>query len=196
MASRATADAARVFACGVPMAHDEWSVDDIYRHLVGLRGPQRALPELVTALHSGRLLLTMRVHDIYDGRVTWRRELAAHWNLGVALVDGKAKLVVTRALVGFNESTFTIPGWRVLRLWPKSPSVKAENECWAWLEVLAKGHPDRPPKPNRSCGRKPSGGGRGSPSAPSIADGGASSKRAPAGRALGARSDKSLHPRR
>jgi hypothetical protein len=132
------------------MAHDEWSVDDIYRHLVGLRGPQKALPELVTALRSGRLLVTMRVHDIYDGRVTWRRELAAHWfrdYFGVALVDGKAKLVVIRALVGFHESTFTIPGWRVLRLWPKSPSSEAENECWAWLEVLAKGYPDRPPKP-------------------------------------------------
>jgi hypothetical protein len=75
--------------------------------------------------------------------------LAAHWfsdYLSLQLVDGEAKLVAARALVGFHESEFTVPARRVRQLWPKSPSAKAANECWAWLEQLAKDHPDRQPQ--------------------------------------------------
>ena len=83
--------------------------------------------------------------------VTWRGELAAHWfsgYLNLHLVEGAAKLVPARALVGFHESEFTVPARRVRQLWPKSsPSAKAEADCWAWLEQIAKDHPDRQPKP-------------------------------------------------
>jgi hypothetical protein len=134
------------------MADDdaEWDLDRAYRHVVKLRGPQTALPELVTALHSGRLILTMTTRNPYDARVTWRGELAAHWfsgYLNLHLVEGAAKLVPARALVGFHESEFTVPARRVRQLWPKSPSAKTEAECWAWLEQIAKDHPDRQPKP-------------------------------------------------
>jgi hypothetical protein len=92
----------------------------------------------------------MTTRDSHDGRVTWRGELAAHWfsdYLSLQLVDGEAKLVAARALVGFPESEFTVLARRVRQLWPKSPSAKAANECWAWLEQLAKDHSDRQPKP-------------------------------------------------
>jgi hypothetical protein len=128
----------------------EWNLARAFRYVAKLRGLQEALPELVTALRSGRLVLVMTTRDSHDGRVTWRGELAAHWfsdYLSLQLVEGEAKLVPTRTLVGFHEGVFTVPAQRVRRLWPKSPSVKAENECWAWLEQLAKDHPDRQPQP-------------------------------------------------
>jgi hypothetical protein len=116
------------------MADDdaEWDLDRAFRYVAKLRSPQAALPELVTALQSGRLVLVMTTRD--DGRVTWRGELAAHWfsdYLSLHLVEGEAKLVPTRALAGFHESEFTVLARRVRQLWPKFPSAKAEAECWA-----------------------------------------------------------------
>jgi hypothetical protein len=134
------------------MADDaaEWDLNRAFRYVAKLRGPQEALPELVAALQSGRLTIVMTTRGDYDGRVTWRGELAAHWfsdYLSLHLIEGRARLVQTRALVGFHESEFTVPAQRVRRLWPTSPSAKAEAECWTWLEQLAKDHLDRPPKP-------------------------------------------------
>jgi hypothetical protein len=139
------------------MADDktDWDIDRVYRYLVDRCGPQAALPELVTALHSGRLTIIMTTRDGYDGRVTWRGELGADWFRGYLDVrltpEGEARVIMTRALVGFGDSMFTVPAWRVRRLWPKSSSAKAEAaECWTWLEQLAKDHPDRQPKPKPS----------------------------------------------
>jgi hypothetical protein len=134
------------------MADDaEWDLDRAFRYVAKLRGLQEALPELRDALHSGRLILVMTTRDAYDGRVTWRGELAAHWfsdYLSLQLVEGEAKLVPTRTLVGFHEGVFTVPAQRVRQLWSESPSsTNAEAECLVWLEQLAKDQPDRQPKP-------------------------------------------------
>jgi hypothetical protein len=63
------------------MADDdaEWDIDRAYRYVAKQRGRQEALPELVTALHFGRLTIIMTTRDGYDGRVTWRGELGADW---------------------------------------------------------------------------------------------------------------------
>jgi hypothetical protein len=37
-------------------ADAEWDLDRAFRHVAKLRGPQEALPELLAALHSGRLV--------------------------------------------------------------------------------------------------------------------------------------------
>ena len=113
------------------MADDktDWDIDRAFRYVAKLHGPQEALPELVTALHSGRLTIIMTTRDGYDGRVTWRGELGADWfrdYLDVRLTpEGEAHVIMTRALVGFGDSMFTVPAWRVRRLWPKSSSAKA-----------------------------------------------------------------------
>jgi hypothetical protein len=66
------------------MADDktDWDIDRAFRYVAKLRGPQEALPELATALHSGRLTIIMTTRDGYDGRVTWRGELGADWFRG------------------------------------------------------------------------------------------------------------------
>jgi hypothetical protein len=64
----------------------------------------------------------------------------------VQLVEGKVELILTPALEGFHESTFTASPSDVQRLWPTSPSAKAELECRGRLEGLARESPERSPR--------------------------------------------------
>jgi hypothetical protein len=130
---------------------DEWNIDGVLDHLVRVVGLTRpkAVAEVRAALYSGELPLWMTTRDD-SGAISWRGQLAASWYSGYLdlHVDeaSAAKIIMTRGLKNFHQSTFTVLPRDVRRLWPASSNRAIERAAMDWLVAEISRSPDHQPR--------------------------------------------------